>query len=59
MDRGGFPSPSTMAMTGGALVIVGFIAIARGAIGAVAAVALGVGLLAWAWQRFRAARDDS
>jgi hypothetical protein len=58
--RSGFPLPSTLLLTGVAAAVLGFVALAKGAVGAgLLGVAIGVVCIAWAekWRRMPSGRD--
>jgi hypothetical protein len=56
--RTGFPSPSTLLVTGAAAAVLGVVALAKGAIGAgLLGFAIGVSCIAWAEWRHRSPND--
>jgi hypothetical protein len=57
--RSGFPSPSTLLLTGAAAAVLGVVALAKAAIGAgLLGIAIGVVCISWAEWWHRAPRDD-
>lgn len=55
----GFPLPSTLLLTGAVVVLLGVVALTKGAVGAgLLGIAIGVVCITWAEWRHRVPRDD-